>query len=102
MFTRTVTRRSFLTVALGALSARRVVSAQQTSLTQTMDMGQLTIAYEDSGNTSGFPVILLHGFPDDVHAYDEVVPLLVKNGCRTIVPYLRGFGPTSRRHLLRI
>lgn len=38
--------------------------------------------------------MLLHGFPYDVHAYDEVVPLLTAAGCRTIVPYLRGHGAT--------
>jgi len=42
-------------------------------------------------------VILLHGFPDDVHAFDEVVPPLVKAGHRALVPYLRGYGPTRFR-----
>ena len=51
----------------------------------------LDIAYEESGR-EGAPVILLHGFPYDPRAYDEVVPLLP--GCRAIVPYLRGYGPT--------
>jgi pimeloyl-ACP methyl ester carboxylesterase len=54
----------------------------------------LEIAYTDSGPTDGPAVALLHGFPYDVHAYDEVVPPLVDAGCRTIVPYLRGYGPT--------
>jgi pimeloyl-ACP methyl ester carboxylesterase len=52
----------------------------------------LTIAYEDRGR--GFPIILLHGFPDDVRAFDSVVPQLVKAGYRVLVPYLRGYGPT--------
>src|SRR5438874_9118856 len=52
------------------------------------------IAYEDSGPEAGTPVILAHGFPYDPRAFDEVVPRLVAAGCRTIVPYLRGFGPT--------
>src|SRR5262249_31077031 len=55
------------------------------------------IAYEDNGPTSGFPIILLHGFPDDVRAFDGVVPPLVKAGHRALVPYLRGYGPTSFR-----
>ena len=38
--------------------------------------------------------MLLHGFPYDVHAYDQVTPLLVSAGCRVITPYLRGYGPT--------
>ena len=54
----------------------------------------LEIAYEESGPAEGTPVLLMHGFPYDVHAYDAVVPLLVAAGCRVIVPYLRGYGPT--------
>ena len=50
----------------------------------------LDIAYEESGQ--GAPVILLHGFPYDPRAFDEMLPLLP--GCRVIVPYLRGYGPT--------
>lgn len=57
----------------------------------------LEIAYEESGNSSGFPVILLHGFPDDVRAWDEVAAPLATNGHRVIVPYLRGYGPTRFR-----
>jgi pimeloyl-ACP methyl ester carboxylesterase len=54
----------------------------------------LEIAYEASGPAGGFPVILLHGFPDDVRAYDAVVPPLAAAGYRVLVPYLRGYGPT--------
>jgi pimeloyl-ACP methyl ester carboxylesterase len=54
----------------------------------------LDIGYHDSGPASGFPVILLHGFPDDAHAYDGVSPILAKAGHRAIAVYLRGFGPT--------
>jgi pimeloyl-ACP methyl ester carboxylesterase len=54
----------------------------------------LEIAYEESGPAHGRPVILLHGWPYDPHDYDDVVPLLAGAGCRVIVPYLRGFGPT--------
>lgn len=56
--------------------------------------GALEIACEQSGPADGVPVLLLHGWPYDVRAYDDVVPPLVAAGCRTIVPYLRGFGPT--------
>lgn len=52
----------------------------------------LDIAYEQSGPGNGTPVILLHGFPYDPRAYDGMLPLLP--GCRVIVPYLRGYGPT--------
>jgi pimeloyl-ACP methyl ester carboxylesterase len=54
----------------------------------------LEIAFLDEGQAGGWPVILVHGFPYDVHAFDEVVPCLAQAGARVIVPYLRGFGPT--------
>jgi pimeloyl-ACP methyl ester carboxylesterase len=56
--------------------------------------GVLDVGYQDNGPANGKPVILLHGFPYDVHAYDEVTPLLVSHGCRVVTPYLRGYGPT--------
>jgi pimeloyl-ACP methyl ester carboxylesterase len=56
--------------------------------------GALNIAYAESGPTDGPPVFLMHGFPYDLHAYAEVAPMLADEGCRVIVPYLRGFGPT--------
>ena len=56
--------------------------------------GVLEVAYEEAGPTAGTPVILLHGFPYDVRAYDAVAPLLAAAGCRVIVPYLRGYGAT--------
>jgi pimeloyl-ACP methyl ester carboxylesterase len=57
----------------------------------------LIIGYEESGNRAAFPVVLLHGFPDDVRAWDEVIPPLVKAGYRVLVPYLRGYGHTHFR-----
>jgi pimeloyl-ACP methyl ester carboxylesterase len=63
--------------------------------TKTIQTPVLTIAYEDRGQ--GFPIILLHGFPDDVRAFDGVTPPLVKAGYRVLVPYLRGYGPTRFR-----
>ena len=54
----------------------------------------LEIAYEESGAMDGIAVILLHGFPYDPRAYDAMIASLVTAGCRTIVPYLRGYGPT--------
>jgi pimeloyl-ACP methyl ester carboxylesterase len=54
----------------------------------------LEIAYEESGPAHGTPVLLMHGFPYDPRTYDGVVPPLVEAGCRVIVPYLRGYGPT--------
>jgi pimeloyl-ACP methyl ester carboxylesterase len=60
-----------------------------------IDAGVLNIGYVDDGPTDGPTVILLHGWPYDVHSYAEVVPLLAAAGRRVVVPYLRGFGSTS-------
>jgi pimeloyl-ACP methyl ester carboxylesterase len=54
----------------------------------------LDSAYEENGPPDGDAVMLLHGWPYDPRDFDEVVPLLAAAGCRCIVPYLRGFGPT--------
>ena len=56
--------------------------------------GVLNVAYHPAGPVDGPPVVLLHGFPYDIHAYVDVVPRLAAQGCRVIVPYLRGFGAT--------
>ncbi len=55
----------------------------------------LNIGYEEHGDASGFPIILLHGFPYDIRSFDGVIAPLVEAGHRVIVPYLRGYGPTS-------
>jgi len=60
----------------------------------TVRTGTLKIGYEAHGDASGVPVVLLHGFPDDARAFDEVAPPLAAAGCRVLVPYLRGYGPT--------
>ena len=54
----------------------------------------LEIAYEEHGPAGGPPVILLHGFPYDGHAYDDVAPRLADDDCRVLVPWLRGYGGT--------
>ncbi len=59
-----------------------------------VNAGDLRIAYECNGNTNGIPIILLHGFPYDVRAYDNVTKLLSTGNYWVIVPYLRGFGAT--------
>jgi pimeloyl-ACP methyl ester carboxylesterase len=55
----------------------------------------LRVAYIEHGAADGWPVILSHGFPYDVHAFDGVAPILARAGARVIMPYTRGFGPTS-------
>ncbi|RST55607.1 alpha/beta fold hydrolase [Variovorax sp. MHTC-1] len=57
--------------------------------------GVLKVAFHESGPADGPPVLLLHGFPYDVQSYVEVAPQLAAEGCRVVVPYLRGFGPTQ-------
>ncbi|MGK9236518.1 alpha/beta hydrolase [Inquilinus limosus] len=59
-----------------------------------IDAGVLNVAYEETGDPAGWPAVLLHGFPYDIHSYDEVAPYLAARGARVIVPYLRGYGPT--------
>jgi pimeloyl-ACP methyl ester carboxylesterase len=59
-----------------------------------IDAGVLNVAYVDVGPADGPAVLLLHGWPYDIHRFDEVVPLLTDAGCRVIVPYLRGYGTT--------
>lgn len=56
--------------------------------------GELVTTYLETGPADGTPVVLLHGFPYDVRAYDDVSKRLAEAGCRCIVPYLRGYGPT--------
>ncbi|WP_410672182.1 alpha/beta fold hydrolase [Amycolatopsis sp. cmx-4-68] len=64
---------------------------------KTVEAGALAVGYLEDGPGDGRPVVLAHGFPYDVHAYDEVVPLLTARGARVIRPWLRGFGPTRFR-----
>jgi pimeloyl-ACP methyl ester carboxylesterase len=61
---------------------------------QRINTPVLELAYESRGDPDGFPIILLHGFPDDVRAWDEVAAPLAAAGHRVLVPYLRGYGPT--------
>jgi len=59
-----------------------------------IDAGLLNVGYAEAGPSNGPAVILLHGWPYDIHSYVEVAPLLAEAGYRVIVPYLRGYGTT--------
>jgi pimeloyl-ACP methyl ester carboxylesterase len=59
-----------------------------------IDAGLLNVGYAEAGPTNGRPVILLHGWPYDIHSFVDVAPLLASAGYRVIVPYLRGYGTT--------
>jgi pimeloyl-ACP methyl ester carboxylesterase len=60
-----------------------------------INAGLLNVGYVDSGPADGPVVLLLHGWPYDIHSYTEVVPILTAKGYRVIVPYVRGCGPTQ-------
>jgi pimeloyl-ACP methyl ester carboxylesterase len=93
-----LSRRALLGAAAGACAAAftRPGMAQASSV-KTIETPVLNIGYVESGDPAGFPIILLHGFPDDAHAWDDVAPPLAKAGYRVLVPYLRGYGPTTFR-----
>jgi pimeloyl-ACP methyl ester carboxylesterase len=59
-----------------------------------IDAGELNVGYAEAGPPAGPPVILLHGWPYDIHTYVDVAPLLAAKGYRVIVPHLRGYGTT--------
>jgi pimeloyl-ACP methyl ester carboxylesterase len=91
-------RRRFIRSASGLIAAASFerIGAQAPSVpaVTTTRTNILEIGYHESGGAAGFPVILLHGFPDDAHAYDGVAPVLAKAGYRALAVYLRGYGPT--------
>src|SRR4029434_9040078 len=58
------------------------------------DAGVLNVEYAEAGPADARVVILLHGWPYDIHSYVDVAPLLASAGYRVIVPYLRGYGTT--------
>src|SRR5690348_17064170 len=59
-----------------------------------IDAGVLNVGYAESGPTDGPVVILIHGWPYDIHSFVDVVPMLTAKGYRVIVPFLRGYGTT--------
>ncbi|MCJ8141782.1 alpha/beta hydrolase [Ancylobacter sp. A5.8] len=56
--------------------------------------GELDVVYAEEGPADGRPVLLLHGWPYDIHAYVDVAPILAAAGYRVLIPYLRGYGGT--------
>ena len=100
-------RRDFLksagVVGAAAVAGRSAVvgsARAQTRAPQNLRMistSVLDIGYEEGGDSAGFPIILLHGFPYDVRSWDGTLPPLVDAGYRVLVPYLRGYGATRFR-----
>jgi pimeloyl-ACP methyl ester carboxylesterase len=77
-----------------ATSPARAPSSQRLEPLRRIDAGVLNVAYYEAGPSDGPAVMLMHGFPYDIHSYVDVAPRLAAQGCRVIVPYLRGYGPT--------
>ena len=77
--------------------APRASSSQRLEPLRHIEAGVLDVAYFEAGPADGPAVMLLHGFPYDIHSYVDVAPMLAAKGCRVIVPYLRGYGPTRFR-----
>jgi pimeloyl-ACP methyl ester carboxylesterase len=73
----------------------RVPAAVPFGSLRQVKAGVLNVGYAEAGPAGGEPVILLHGFPYDIHSYVEVAPLLATAGYRVIVPYFRGHGTTT-------
>ena len=96
-------RRRFLGLCAGAIVATYVkASRADTAIRNStaggtlkhLRAGVLDVAYLEAGPANGPAVLLLHGFPYDVHSYDVAAAQLAARGRRVIVPYLRGYGPT--------
>jgi pimeloyl-ACP methyl ester carboxylesterase len=77
----------------GTTSSKQGASTSFGPLKQ-IDAGLLNISYAESGRADGPAVILLHGWPYDIHSFVDVAPILASAGYRVIVPYLRGYGAT--------
>jgi pimeloyl-ACP methyl ester carboxylesterase len=86
-----------LTEQAPAAPAPRAASSKRLEPLHHVDAGALNVAYYAAGPADGPAVMLMHGFPYDIHAYVDVAPMLAAQGCRVIVPYLRGYGPTKFR-----
>jgi pimeloyl-ACP methyl ester carboxylesterase len=95
----------FATVAAGAITLAACASpkddtgppaapAHTMNPVEQIDAGELSVGYTEAGPADGRPVILLHGWPYDIHSYADVSAILAGQGFRVIVPFLRGFGST--------
>ncbi|MBW8743485.1 MAG: alpha/beta hydrolase [Sphingomonas sp.] len=93
-------RRRLLATAVAAVataslpSQARAATASAMPALRSIRTDLLDISYAEYGPPTGLPVILLHGWPYDIHAFEEVAPRLAAQGHRVIVPYLRGYGAT--------
>tara|TARA_R110000868_G_scaffold822_1_gene6096 strand:- start:20557 stop:21603 length:1047 start_codon:yes stop_codon:yes gene_type:complete len=74
--------------------AKEIEVSNSLGTLKQINAGLLNVGYTEAGPSNGKAVILLHGWPYDIHSYNEVVPILVSKGYRVITPYVRGFGTT--------
>ena len=81
----------------GSVSSSGVGATASFGALKQADAGVLRVGYEEVGRPDAPPVILVHGWPYDIHAYAEVAPLLASAGYRVVVPYVRGYGTTRFR-----
>jgi pimeloyl-ACP methyl ester carboxylesterase len=89
-----------MTIAAARLGASDAGAARQPAsfgALKQIDAGVLNIGYAEAGPAGGRPVVLLHGWPYDIHSYVDVAPALASEGYRVIIPYLRGYGTTRFR-----
>jgi len=86
---------SLATPARAATAAADAAAATSFGPLRQIDAGLLNVGYADLGPANGPVVVLLHGWPYDIHSFVEVAPRLVATGYRVIVPHLRGHGSTS-------
>ncbi len=85
-------------LSAAALATKRPLLANASfSPLKQIDAGDLSVGYAEAGPADGPAVVLLHGWPYDIYSYAEVTPMLASEGCRVIVPYLRGYGTTRFR-----
>jgi len=78
----------------GSTPAAKPLTSASFGPVKQIDAGVLNVGYVEAGPSHGQPVILMHGFPYDIHSYVEVAPLLAVEGYRVIVPFFRGYGTT--------
>jgi len=90
------TQLAFRPSAMAQTSAQNAKAGGNTSFAslKQIDAGLLNIGYAEAGPADGKPVILLHGWPYDIHSFVDVAPILASAGYRVIVPHLRGYGST--------
>jgi pimeloyl-ACP methyl ester carboxylesterase len=84
----------FAVLGPGAAQAQTAAAPAAFQNIKQIDAGVLNVGYVDAGPANGPVVILLHGWPYDIHSYVDVAPRLTQAGYRVIVPYLRGYGTT--------